>query len=395
MTQTPWRFISAVMITGFLVVAQIYAVLPLMTEIVSDLQVTDAQASVIPTAFGLAYAFGFFIFGPIADKVDRMSLLVAGLIALAGTTLLAAQISTYWSLMGTRVLQGLAAASFPATALALVSEKTPPKDQPFAISMLGFAFLSSAPLSQLTVKALGLSLSTLMGTLAGLYTLCAIAIYVTGTDRSSKTALTSDHVPEAERPNAQAAVSQKRFPPIAAAIIAPSTVLLCLVTFHTLCQSLASSGAPLDPQVLRLVGFPPLLICFLAPLITKRFGPAVTASCGLLVTALGMACAGGGLNLALCSIIVSSGVALAVPGLIAAVTFWSSVDVRARALAIYTFCLFTGASLAPVLANALYQIDAIVGFTVPAVATLFAACTLYITRPTHQTSHQAAPANRS
>lgn len=375
MTQSPWTFVAAVMVTGFLVVAQIYAILPLLPVIERDMDITDMQASFIPAAFGLAYALGLFVFGPVADKFDRLTLLVAGLVALSAATALAALAATYWTLIAARVLQGLAAASFPATALALVSERVPRKDQPLAISTLGFAFLSSAPLSQLIVGSAGLALGALMGWVAALYALCAAAIYASGPKTPS------DAVPSAARAAAGDLAAALRLPPAAAFVLAPSTVLLCLVSFHALCQLLATADPTLDPQLLRLVGFPPLFLCFVAPTITKRSGPAVTACCGLVVTAIGMAIGGLGLGLILASIIVSAGVAVAVPGLIAAVTFWSGEQVRARALATYTFFLFAGASIAPVIANALFRMDVAVAFGIPAAATLGAAVAMYLTRP--------------
>jgi len=374
--QGPWIFVFTIMVTGFLVVAQIYAILPLIPAIALELDISEAKASFLTTAFGLAYAFGFFIFGPIADKIDKMRLLVAGVVALAAATLVAALATTYTSLVVARILQGLAAASFPATALALVSEKVSRTGQPFAISMLGFAFLSSAPLSQFIVGSLALSLSSLLGWAALLYAICAVAIYVTGAFESFGIArqMTS-------KAGTRNVVADGHYPPVAALIFAPATLLLCFVTFHAMCQFLAGAYASFDPQFLRLVGFPPLFLCFLAPTFTKWFGPAITATCGLGFLALGMLIGGLGFSLVLASITVSAGVALAVPGLIAAVTFWSGDMVRARALATYTFFLFAGASIAPILVNVFYQINTSAGFFAPAMAALLAAATLYLTRP--------------
>ncbi len=55
--------------------------------------------------------------------------------------------------------------------------------------------------------------------------------------------------------------------------------------------------------------------------------------------------------------------------------------VRARALASYTFFLFAGASIAPVLASILFRVDALIGFAVPALASLAGAALLYQARP--------------
>lgn len=125
------------------------------------------------------------------------------------------------------------------------------------------------------------------------------------------------------------------------------------------------------------------MLCFFSPIVTKRSGPAVTACYGLAITALAMIFAAAGFSLVLASVILSAGVALAVPGLIAGVTFWSGKQVRARALSIYTFFLFIGASAGPILASLLYQLDTAIAFGTPAAAALLAAGILYLTRPNH------------
>lgn len=381
MSKSPWLFVFTVMVSGFFVVSQIYAVLPLMPDIAADYNVTSIQASLISTAFGIAYACGILFFGPLADKVDRMTLLLLGLVVLAGATIVAAFSTSYWSLFGARVAQGVAAASFPATALALVSVMVRREQQPFAISMMGFAFLTAAPLSPLIVAASGFSLSALMAWMALFYLVCAASIYASGYLKSQdvESIKVSAILSESEKVD-------RHMPPVGTLTIVPGTVLLCLVTFHSLCQMLAEHDTSIDPQFLRLVGIPPLLFCFLAPAITKRFGPAVTAFCGLVIASFGMALGGAGINLAFASVAVSAGVALAVPGLIAAVSFWSGEAVRARALAIYTFFLFVGASVAPVLASVLYQDSGTIGFSLPAFAALLAAGILYLTRPRHRAS---------
>lgn len=396
MTHSPWTLVVAVMITGFLVVAQIYAVLPLLGTLGVDLGITETQADLIPAAFGLAYAIGFLVFGPLADKADRMTLLIAGLVALAGTTALVAVAGDYAALVAARMLQGLAAASFPATALALVSQRVPRPDQPMAIAMMGFAFLSSAPLSQLLVAAFDLPLDRLMWGMAALYLICACGVLASGAMGPRLTDVAAEH------PTLPAGGAAGRMlPPLAACVLAPLVVLFCLVSFHALCQLLAAPGSGadgvIDPQMLRLAGFPPLLLCFIAPRLTQTYGPAITACSGLAVTAAGLIVAlvtsGGAASIAgwpawvsaaglvLASVVVSAGVALAVPGLIAAVTFWSGNAVRARALATYTFFLFIGAGTAPVVAGAAYRAVPAMAFAVPAIAALIACALLLRARP--------------
>ena len=371
----PWFFVCAVMVSGFLVVAQIYALLPLLGDIASDLRISGAQASFIPAAFGLAYAAGLLVFGPIADRIDRLTLLVTGLVALAATSACVALAQSYEGMVAGRVLQGLAASTFPATALAIVSQRTPGQDQPLAISMLGFSFLSSAPLSQAMVQASGLPFGQIVAWSGVLYLLCATAILVTGSGTPGGTDLAATHPPVATvHDDPQAA------PPLATLTIAPASILFGLVSFHALCQAMAHTDPAIEVQLLRLAGVPPLLLSFATPRITRCHGPAVTACSGLVLVALALSLASMGVSLLLTSMAVSAGVALAVPGLIAAVTFWSGRAVRARHLATYTFFLFGGASIAPVTTQVLMGWGVAVAFALPAFVALFAATTLYLTR---------------
>ncbi|MCU0762634.1 MAG: MFS transporter [Hydrogenophaga sp.] len=375
--QAPWFFVCAVMVGGFFVVAQIYAMLPLLRGIASDLQISGAQASFIPTAFGLAYAGGLLVFGPIADRMDRMLLLVGGLVALAAASACVALAQSYESLMAGRALQGLAASTFPATALALVSQQTPAQDQPLAISMMGFSFLSSAPLSQVLVEASALPFGQLMVCSAALYLLCAAATLLAGSGVPRGTG-------DAKRgtPSDAVHVDPRTAPPLAALTIAPASILFGYVSFHAHGQVVALADPAMETQLLRLVGFPPLLLCFTAPRIMRRHGPAVTACNGLALVALSLALASVGANLFFASMLLSAGVALAVPGLIAAVTFWSGSSVRARSLATYTFFLFSGASIAPVSAHILAGVGGATTLAFPAFLALCAATTLYMARPT-------------
>ena len=68
-----------------------------------------------------------------------------------------------------------------------------------------------------------------------------------------------------------------------------------------------------------------------------------------------LAAVGSSLTVMGASIVLSSGVALAVPGLIATVAGRATNANRGLALALYTFCLFIGASLAPPVSQVLAQ----------------------------------------
>lgn len=106
---------------------------------------------------------------------------------------------------------------------------------------------------------------------------------------------------------------------------------------------------------MRLVGLSPLLLSIAAARLVSRFGTVATARAGLLLAAIGLVFGLGGSFgwLLMASVVLSAGIALAVPGLIGTVANRATPDVRAQAIALYTFSLFLGASVAPPVAQAL------------------------------------------
>ncbi|WP_051155999.1 MFS transporter [Salipiger mucosus] len=133
-------------------------------------------------------------------------------------------------------------------------------------------------------------------------------------------------------------------------------------------------GGGYDPQTVRLVGLPPLVLSLVAAPLSKRWGAPVTARIGLFTSATGLilAGAGGALTVA-ASALVSGGVGLAVPGLIATLGGAASDHNRGLALSVYTFSLFVGASVASPAATALAPAGPALLYGIPAVLLVAAA----------------------
>lgn len=135
--------------------------------------------------------------------------------------------------------------------------------------------------------------------------------------------------------------------------LAACTVLFAFVSLHAGAQITGFSESQL--QTLRLAGLPPLLICLVAARLVSWIGPVRTARAGLVLSAIALMV---GLRdgfwwVAAASVLLSAGIALAVPGLIGTVASRATADFRARAMSLYTFFLFVGASIAPPVAQAL------------------------------------------
>ena len=154
MTARQFVFLTTMMSAALLVVGQLYVAIPLLPGLAARFGTDLKGAALVGTAFGLAYATGFLVFGLLSDRIGRVRVILFGLLALTAATVLAALAETFSLLLAARALQGLAAATFPPAALSLVVESLPAERRPFGIAAMSFAFLGAAPATQVLGAAL-------------------------------------------------------------------------------------------------------------------------------------------------------------------------------------------------------------------------------------------------
>lgn len=371
------RHVALLMACGFIVVGQLYVTIPMVAGIAAAFGVDPAQAALIGTAFGVAYAAGFLLFGPLSDRYGRKRMILIGLIATAVATALVGLATSFGLLLAARVVQGLAASIFPPVALSLIAEELPPHHRPLGVSLMSFAFLGAAPLSQLFAVQTGSSLSTIMFELAPLYLLGAVGLYLAVAAKNI-----APGVGSGTQGNRMASLF--RDPGIIAAWAATVTVLFGFVSFYSGTQ-VFGANIGVDLQAVRLIGLPPLLLTFAAAPMTRRYGAPITARIGLILAALaiGVGTIASPTAIMVASGALSAGVAFAVPGLIATVAGRATNANRGLALAVYSFALFLGASFAPPVAQALAGIGIVPLSLIPAALLLAAVVglTIGIRRP--------------
>lgn len=364
----PMRHLALVillMFTALIVVGQLYLTIPLTDDIAALFGTDPVAAAWSGTAFGLAYALGFLVWGPMSDRIGRRIVLLCGLIGTGLVTLLLGALDSFALFLAGRALQGFVASSFPPVALSLVNEALAPERRPLGVSLISFAFLAAAPVAQFTGVGLPASPTEFMLLIAPLYFVMAAGLAIVlqkGTGGGA---------------SGVAAPAEGRFsglmsnPVVVSGWAAALTVLFGFVSF----QAGTAMGATdeVDPQVVRLVGLPPLALSLVAAPISKRFGPSMTARIGLLTAAVGLILAGfGGGVIVVAAVLVSGGVGLAVPGLIAMLAGAAMDHNRGLALSLYTFSLFVGASLASPVAAVLAPLGAALFYGVPAALLLAA-----------------------
>lgn len=113
-------FVAAVMAVNALGVD---LMLPALPAIGRDLLIPAAnERQWIVTAYVLGFGLGQLIYGPLADRYGRKSILIVTLIGFVAASIFAAGSTTFQALLGARVLQGLMSASTRVLSVAIVRD---------------------------------------------------------------------------------------------------------------------------------------------------------------------------------------------------------------------------------------------------------------------------------
>ncbi|MBK1686642.1 MFS transporter [Rubrivivax gelatinosus] len=351
---TPLRLLLT--LCALAVVSQLYVPLPILAQLAQELDVAPGVAAGAAGAFGLAYAAGFLVFGPLSDRLGRRQVMVWGLGALA---LLSASVA--WShaaplLMAGRALQGFAAAAFPPVVIAYLAERGSARQRSWAVAGLSTAFLSAGLLGQIYGGAVAgrWGLGVAMLPLALVYAATAGALALTPAD--PRPAARPDRWLAVYRPlGALLADTRLR------RVYAPALLLLmCFVAFYLALDAQAGSALQalgITPLAARAVALPGFLMPLAAAVLMPKLGARRLVALGLGLASAGMAaCAAAGpehpLELLAASVLFAAGLGFSVPSLIARVAGLADAPARGLAVALYTFVLFVGASVGPWLAQA-------------------------------------------
>ena len=344
--------VTVLVITALAVLSQLYAAIPLLTPVGEAL--SGSATFALSTGYGLCYAVGFLLWGPVADRYGHRRVMLIGLCLLVFTTLACGFATSLPALALARGAQGFVAASFPPVALAYLSEAVTPRHRATAIGAMSTAFLVAGITGQIGAQAITQRFGwpwVFLGSTC-LLTICALAVAW----------LTREH----HRARVTGGPGEQ-FLAIARLLVRGDVLCLCgahltlLLSFVAMYTGLglhltASGDGPGVLFLIRLAGLPGMFVALAAgPLGRLLGGDAGLARAGFLIAAAGLAAEaltpGSLLGLGATSLLFVVGIALAVPAMIN--LFGQAAAPRRRSgMAVNGFILFIGASLGPVLATA-------------------------------------------
>jgi predicted MFS family arabinose efflux permease len=329
-----------------LVLTQLYAAIPLAAPVAKSLGGNATFA--LSTVYGVCYAAGFLVWGPLADRHGNKRVMLVGLIALVIMSLACAFATTVPLLAVLRGLQGFAAASFPPTALAYLAVATSPRMRATAIGAVSTSFLVSGILGQLYASSIAQSLgwSWVFGISGVILVILTVAV--------------ATAIKEPRAPRGTGSVLTQ-FLAVLRLVQRPTVLLLCAAHITLLLGFVAmytAFGAQLSilgldssqTMLLRLVALPGMFTTLLVGPLSRRWSVAWIARSGVIIGAAGLlleaVLSATVVGTAAASLVFVAGISLAVSSMIS-LFGEASAPHRAGGMALNGFVLFLGASIGP------------------------------------------------
>ena len=343
---------AALVVTALLVLTQLYAAIPLLTPISTDLHGSATVA--LSTAFSLTYAAGFLIWGPVSDHYGRRRTMALALGTLTISTVCCALAPSLPALAALRAIQGLSASGFAPVALAYLSEALAPSRRAGAIGAMSTSFLVAGIFGQVLASLVTLHLGWrwFFPLCGGLLAVTLAAVLAVVHDAAS----TSSPSDSSLRGQFASLGRLALRPAVVALSLAHVTLLMVLVAMYTgIGGHLESQGMrPSTIILVRLMALPAMFLSLVAGRLTARWSWAQIARLGFGVSALGMLgealLAQSLVGLVAGSIVYVAGVALAAPAMISLYGLVSAPN-RGSGMALNGFILFVGTSVGPLLAT--------------------------------------------
>lgn len=337
---------------GLSVASNIYTLIPITEELSNLFGVSEPIAALASTLFSVFYAIGFLIFGPLSDHAGRKKVMTYGMFGLTVITFAISFIDDIGLFLVFRSLQGFMAASFAPVALTYIFDLfSSPKKRQTSIALISTGLLMAGIVGQV----LSLFITNLWGW-SYVFTLFAVIYLLIG--------LFMYRIPDTPRPDqvSNLLAIWKQIP-----ILLKEKSLL-KIYFMTLTMLLSFVGmySAVNPYLMglfhldntevlffRAVGIIGILPSLFTGFFSRKIGLKAT-----LITALSVAISGllfermfsNVTLMSTASIFFVAGIFTAAPTLLNLVGMFADRQ-RSMAISLFTFILFMGASLGPMIAT--------------------------------------------
>ncbi|MGF9645191.1 MFS transporter [Paenibacillus sp. FSL L8-0502] len=333
------------------VMSSLYVTIPLVPLFAKVFGKTLAEAALPGSIFSLGFAAGCLVYGGLSDRFGRKQVIVIGLLALTIISLSISLTSQYSVLVTLRLLQGLAAATFSPVALAYAVDMFPAEKRVTAIGFISTGFLVAGIAGQVfsIVISEQMGWNTVFRMLGILYAITFLIVL-----------FSLPNPPSPQRGvRIWAAFSQLetvlRSYPLWLSYTVAFVLLMSFVSMYTVLGSyLGGPEFGLNSRQMlyvRSAGIIGMLLSPFAGKLAQKYGVHLILRTALILSILSLALMGmthSLMTIVVLSVCFVSGIALSVPSLIAIVGQLGGAA-RAIAVSLYTFILFAGTSLAPML----------------------------------------------
>lgn len=341
--------------SGLVILASMYATVPLTESIMESLAVHKTKAIWITSSFSLSYGISCLLFGPLSDRYGRKILLMIGLCTLTFLTTVLYFITNYPIIIFIRVLQGAASAMVVPVSLAYVADVYPISKRLNAIAIISSGFLTSSVIAQVFAIVINNFFQWQMNfiILGILYGITAICLYF--------------FLPKEVQQTKQHSLLQQfiqikyiiKHPYLLICFFTSFTLLFSLVGMYTILGKYFSSEpyyfSDTELLIIRGIGLVGVLLCFFANSLLKAYGMIKVLRFGFVLSAVSIYSLGtihSPVFAITFSVLFVAGISLIVPTNINLVSTYGE-NRKGTAVLFNAFILFVGASIGPLLASKL------------------------------------------
>ncbi|WP_258530915.1 MFS transporter [Paenibacillus taichungensis] len=338
--------------SGLVVMSSLYVTVPLIPVFAEQFGITLTQASAAGSIFSLGFAMGCLMYGAISDKYGRKKVILIGMITLSFISLILGLVHSFAWIIVLRGIQGAAAATFSPVALAYAVEMYPGNRRVTAIGFISTGFLVAGIVGQIISSLINQQYgwNALFVILAVVYLMTSLVVW---------SLLPRDEIKRGKDSSIWESLLQigtvLKQPKLRLSYVVALVLLMSFVSMYSVLGSYLSGPAfGLSAQQIlyvRAAGILGMLVSPFAGKLTQRLGVRSVLRLGLTMAVVGLACMGFFTNLPLLilmSLLFVTGIALSVPSLVALVGELGG-KLRGIAVSVYTFILFAGTSIAPIL----------------------------------------------